>query len=142
MDGTLAEQQEPVETYHVYPIHGGVVILKEEAETQGSHTIETTLATQQAEKKKEPHTWPAFALGMIYLLCSSLMHRVSGVLYVQSTSSDNNHSHDPNASHNPCNPQCTGASIDAPFVFPKTNEQHNRTRPPDSNPGKRISDIL
>jgi hypothetical protein len=67
MNGTLEEQQEPEEIFHVYPVKGGMVILKEDAEPQATHTIETTLATQQTEQKKEPHTWPAIAFGMFYL---------------------------------------------------------------------------
>ncbi len=142
MDGTLEEQQEPVETYHVYPVKGGVVILKEEAEAQGLNTIETTLATQQTEKKIPPHTWPAFAFGIFYLFAVFSCIAFQVYCIFNPPSATINHSHHPNAYHHPCHPQPTGAPIDTPFFLPKTNDQYNRTRPPGSNPGKRISAIL
>jgi hypothetical protein len=74
MDGedTQPLKPEEIETYHVYPTNGGILIVREDEEPEDNRTIETTLA------KKKPD-FPAYLLCIFYgfLILSCLAFSLS-----------------------------------------------------------------
>src|SRR5436309_870920 len=77
MDEQADQQQPEPETYHVYPVPGGMVILKEEAEPLETGIVATTLAQTQ-----KPPVFIAYAVCLFYvlLLLSTLAFQVYELL--------------------------------------------------------------